>query len=138
MSGQTPATEVQTRGGSVRPAQSLAGPQTTQNNSTYLHPEYARLNPHYGEDKQDKPPVWSLAAPLPRIVRNGMRPDEEIRPARQEPPKQKAPEDEGQADGQVEKQNINEEREPAATEPPAAHPADNAEAQGQREAQQKL
>ncbi|KAL4969874.1 putative aquaglyceroporin [Aspergillus stella-maris] len=137
MSGQGPASQVQTQGGTIRPAQSLAGPQTTQNDSTYLHPDYARLNPHYGQDKQDKPPVWSLAAPLPRIVRNGMRPEEEIRPARQEPPKQQAPEGEEQADGQVEKQNINEEREPAATEPPAAHPADNAEAQGQREAQQK-
>ncbi|KAL4953483.1 aquaporin-like protein [Aspergillus filifer] len=137
MSGQSPAAQIQTPSGSVMPFQSLAGPQTAQNNIPYLHPDYHRLNPHYGEDKQARPPVWSLAAPLPRVVRSGMRQEEKMRSARQEPPKQQAPEGKEQADGQVEKPNINVEREPAAVEPPAAEPADKEEAQGRREAQQK-
>ncbi|KAL4938259.1 hypothetical protein BDV06DRAFT_58201 [Aspergillus oleicola] len=125
--------QVSTANGSLRPAQSLAGPPQTQNQGTaYLHPDYIRLNPQYGQDQQDKGPVWSLAQPLPHVVRNPMRPEDEAK-ARQQGAK-----DQGldQPDGSTEKPNINEEREPAATEPPAATPADNEQEQGRLEAQQ--
>ncbi|OJJ99114.1 hypothetical protein ASPACDRAFT_60930 [Aspergillus aculeatus ATCC 16872] len=38
----------------------------------YIHPEYHNLNPQYGKDEPGKP-VWSLAQPLPHVVRDGMR-----------------------------------------------------------------
>ncbi|OOF93913.1 hypothetical protein ASPCADRAFT_516877 [Aspergillus carbonarius ITEM 5010] len=37
----------------------------------YMHPEYESLNPQYGN--QGDGPVWSLAQPLPHVVRDGMR-----------------------------------------------------------------
>lgn len=38
-----------------------------------MHPGYADLNPEY-EQPQNTKPVWSLAKPLPRVVRPGMVP----------------------------------------------------------------
>ncbi|RAL08286.1 putative aquaglyceroporin [Aspergillus homomorphus CBS 101889] len=38
----------------------------------YIHPEYHSYNPHYGNSEPGKP-VWSLAQPLPHVVRDGMR-----------------------------------------------------------------
>ncbi|PYI09221.1 aquaporin [Aspergillus sclerotiicarbonarius CBS 121057] len=37
----------------------------------YMHPDYESLNPQYGN--QGDGPVWSLAQPLPHVVRDGMR-----------------------------------------------------------------
>lgn len=51
------------------PSYSLAGPETENPNSNnYQHPSHNR---QYGED-QDAP-TWSLAQPLPHIMRPGMR-----------------------------------------------------------------
>ncbi|KAE8375722.1 aquaporin-like protein [Aspergillus bertholletiae] len=52
-------------------APSLAGPQTADPSSVYVHPEYRGMNPDYG--KANEKPVWGLAKPLPRVVRPGMR-----------------------------------------------------------------
>ena len=55
-----------------RPHFSLSGtftPQTHQR--SYVHPEYYQLNPGYRRTVDC--PVWGLAKPLPRVVRNGMR-----------------------------------------------------------------
>lgn len=55
----------------------LAGPDnTTQVRLThepFVHPAYADLNPAYDQPANTKP-VWSLAKPLPRVVRPGMVP----------------------------------------------------------------
>ena len=40
---------------------------------TFVHPGYADLNPSYDQPANPKP-VWSLAKPLPRVVRSGMVP----------------------------------------------------------------
>lgn len=51
----------------------------------YVHPSYADLNPAYEQPANAKP-VWSLAKPLPRVVRPGMVPTRsEILEARQNP-----------------------------------------------------
>lgn len=41
-----------------------------------MHPGYAELNPSYDQGANTKP-VWSLAKPLPRVVRAGMVPTKE-------------------------------------------------------------
>lgn len=55
----------------------LAGPDDTQQlqtaNAPFVHPGYADLNPAYEQPRNAKP-VWSLAKPLPRVVRPGMVP----------------------------------------------------------------
>ena len=55
----------------------LAGPEETsqvqQAHEPYIHPGYADLNPAYEQPANSKP-VWSLAKPLPRVVRPGMVP----------------------------------------------------------------
>lgn len=60
------------------PSHSLAGPNMEapplQQGNVYVHPEYQRLNPRYGQNNSN--PVWGLAKPLPRVVRPGMRRDE--------------------------------------------------------------
>ncbi|KGO76975.1 Major intrinsic protein [Penicillium italicum] len=55
------------------PSYSLAGSgaQNPNNNRGYTDEEYAQYNPQY--DKGDDGPTWSLAQPLPHIVRPGMR-----------------------------------------------------------------
>ncbi|KAL4782964.1 aquaporin-like protein [Aspergillus varians] len=103
---------------------SLAGPPQTSNQGiAYLHPDYVRLNPQYSQKHQDKP-VWSLAQPLPHVVRSGMHTED----------KETGEDDHGQED--VSRPNANAENQPAATEPPAAEPADKEEEQGKLEAQQ--
>jgi aquaglyceroporin related protein len=56
---------------------SLAGPNPWrspwQSNNTYVQSEYEQLNPQYGPRSPDDMPVWSLAQPLPHIVRPGMQ-----------------------------------------------------------------
>ncbi|KAF2721897.1 aquaporin-like protein [Polychaeton citri CBS 116435] len=55
----------------------LAGPEDTQQlratHEPFVHPGYTDLNPSY-EQAQNVKPVWSLAKPLPRVVRPGMVP----------------------------------------------------------------
>ncbi|OQD70660.1 hypothetical protein PENDEC_c022G05386 [Penicillium decumbens] len=78
---------------------SLAGsrPPTRKQPVAYVDPEYTLHNPHYDEETRE--PVWSLAQPLPRVVRPGMRPvkDEDREeqgkpgPAAQEPPAEMLP-----------------------------------------------
>ncbi|RDK40302.1 aquaporin [Aspergillus phoenicis ATCC 13157] len=55
---------------------SLAGPNAyygpLPQQGAYMHPEYQSFNPQYGNMQGDKP-VWSLAQPLPHVVRDGMR-----------------------------------------------------------------
>ncbi|KAK4542775.1 hypothetical protein LTR36_006151 [Oleoguttula mirabilis] len=55
----------------------LAGPDETSKvreaHEPYVHPGYADLNPAYEQPANAKP-VWSLAKPLPRVVRPGMVP----------------------------------------------------------------
>jgi hypothetical protein len=58
------------------PYYSVSGPETPGTPSgTYVHPQYRKLNPQYG--KQGDNPIWSLAKPLPRVIRPGMRKDRE-------------------------------------------------------------
>lgn len=56
---------------------SLAGPQdivaVAHQHTPYVDPGYAQLNPAYAQPMHAKP-VWSLAKPLPRVVRPGMVP----------------------------------------------------------------
>lgn len=88
---------------------SLAGSQPNQP-VAYVDPEYVQYNPHYNEENRE--PVWSLAQPLPRVVRPGMRPESATKdedkeeqgklsrdhqrpdPAAQEPPAEVPPSDE--------------------------------------------
>lgn len=103
---------------------SLAGPPQTSNQGiAYLHPDYISLNPQYSQKHQDRP-VWSLAQPLPHVVRSGMRSED----------KESGQDDHGQES--VSRPNVNAENQPASTEPPAATPADKEEKQGKLEAQQ--
>ncbi|KAL1846738.1 hypothetical protein Plec18170_009028 [Paecilomyces lecythidis] len=55
----------------------LAGPDDTTQlrlaHEPFVHPGYADLNPEYDQPANAKP-VWSLAKPLPRVVRPGMVP----------------------------------------------------------------
>ncbi|KAJ9292722.1 hypothetical protein DTO271G3_8536 [Paecilomyces variotii] len=55
----------------------LAGPDDTSQlrlaHEPFVHPGYAELNPEY-EQPANARPVWSLAKPLPRVVRPGMVP----------------------------------------------------------------
>lgn len=55
------------------PSYSLAGSgtQNPNNNRGYTDEEYQQYNPQYS--KEDDGPTWSLAQPLPHIVRPGMR-----------------------------------------------------------------
>ncbi|KAJ5601843.1 Glycerol uptake facilitator protein [Penicillium lagena] len=48
------------------------GPQRQEN--VYIDPEYRQYNPRYGGNNDS--PIWGLAKPLPRVVRPGMRRDE--------------------------------------------------------------
>ncbi|KAL4782619.1 aquaporin-like protein [Aspergillus varians] len=101
---------------------SLAGPPQTNNQGiAYLHPDYLQYNPQYSQKHQDAP-VWSLAQPLPHVVRNGMRSTDAST----------GEDDHGQE--QADRPNANAESQPAATEPPAAEPADNEAEQGRLEA----
>lgn len=54
---------------------SLANPTSNKHpipqNQLYEDPEYRMYNPRYG--KVDNHPLWSLAQPLPRVIRPGMR-----------------------------------------------------------------
>lgn len=59
---------------------SLAGPDDTPQvrlaHEPFVQPGYAELNPAYDQSNNAKP-VWSLAKPLPRVVRPGMVPTRE-------------------------------------------------------------
>ncbi|KAF2213963.1 hypothetical protein CERZMDRAFT_110945 [Cercospora zeae-maydis SCOH1-5] len=77
-----------TAGGRTR-GLSLAGPQEVpviqQAYEPYVHPGYTELNPAYEQPANAKP-VWSLAKPLPRVLRPGMIPTKsEIMQSRQNP-----------------------------------------------------
>ncbi|KAI9663813.1 MAG: hypothetical protein M1821_007303 [Bathelium mastoideum] len=56
---------------------SLAGPDDTPQvraaHEPFVHPGYSDLNPSYDQPANSRP-VWSLAKPLPRVVRPGMVP----------------------------------------------------------------
>ncbi|KAM0476462.1 hypothetical protein ACHAPX_006376 [Trichoderma viride] len=55
----------------------LAGPNDSQQlrsaHEPFVHPGYGDLNPSYEQPNNTKP-IWSLAKPLPRVVRPGMVP----------------------------------------------------------------
>ncbi|KAL8243715.1 hypothetical protein R6Q59_009973 [Mikania micrantha] len=58
---------------------SLAGPapvETLVANQPYVDPGYVQLNPAYDQPTNVRP-VWSLAKPLPRVIRPGMVPSRE-------------------------------------------------------------
>ncbi|KAL4782113.1 aquaporin-like protein [Aspergillus varians] len=68
----------------------LAGPDETAQLYTahqpFVHPAYTDLNPEYEQPHNTKP-VWSLAKPLPRVVRPGMVPTRaEVLQAKQQLP----------------------------------------------------
>ncbi|KAL3480994.1 aquaporin-like protein [Aspergillus californicus] len=103
---------------------SLAGSRHPLNqNQVYLSSDYARLNPQY-RDKSNDEPVWSLAQPLPHVVRNGMRRDEASEDEKHHPR-------EGHDRPDMTEQG---QAEPAAAEPPAPVPPDNEEEAGKLEA----
>ncbi|KAF9888627.1 hypothetical protein FE257_008559 [Aspergillus nanangensis] len=58
----------------------LAGPDETAQmrlaHEPFVHPVYTALNPSYEQAANTKP-LWSLAKPLPRVVRSGMVPTRE-------------------------------------------------------------
>ena len=62
---------------SVAPGDPLYGPgeipQLQHANEPFVQPGYCELNPSYEQPVNSKP-VWSLAKPLPRVVRPGMVP----------------------------------------------------------------
>lgn len=61
------------------------GPQLRQAHENYVHPGYVELNPAYEQPASAKP-VWSLAKPLPRVIRPGMVPTrDELMQVRQDP-----------------------------------------------------
>ncbi|OGM43963.1 MIP transporter [Aspergillus bombycis] len=61
------------------------GPQLRQAHEPFVQPGYSDLNPSYEQPANTKP-VWSLAKPLPRVVRAGMVPTkEELLDARLQP-----------------------------------------------------
>ncbi|KAL4873969.1 hypothetical protein BDV12DRAFT_191838 [Aspergillus spectabilis] len=91
--GLTRQSQPRTRSGRLRSATSrttlqsrtqggftLAGPDETPQlrmaHEPFVHPGYADLNPEY-EQAPNAKPVWSLAKPLPRVVRPGMVPTKE-------------------------------------------------------------
>ncbi|PGG97072.1 hypothetical protein AJ79_09345 [Helicocarpus griseus UAMH5409] len=101
---------------------SLAGnvQSASNKNDTYLHPDYMQYNPQYSQQKDE--PVWSLAQPLPRVVRPGMRMGDEKEenqarqdqqeatrpqppPASQEPPAENPPEEEKPPESKVAEPN---------------------------------
>ncbi|KAJ5096338.1 MIP transporter [Penicillium alfredii] len=51
-------------------------PQLRRSQEPFVQPGYAELNPSYDQPVNAKP-VWSLAKPLPRVVRSGMVPTKE-------------------------------------------------------------
>ena len=65
---------------SVAPGDPLAGPGETPQlqhaNEPFVQPGYGELNPSYEQPVNSKP-IWSLAKPLPRVVRPGMVPTKE-------------------------------------------------------------
>ena len=65
---------------SVAPGDPLAGPGETPQlqhaNEPFVQPGYGVLNPSYEQPVNSKP-IWSLAKPLPRVVRPGMVPTKE-------------------------------------------------------------
>ncbi|KAL4930296.1 MIP/aquaporin family protein [Aspergillus undulatus] len=146
-SGDT-ITQQPTWHGSMRQEHSLAGrprdedqDQAPGRGQAYLHPEYKSLNPDYGKNHPNGP-VWSLASPLPRVVRPRMRP--EPAPAAEEPPsdtgsdttrRYQGPEGE-HGDRKSFKRNINAERDTASEEPPAAEPSDPEQERAKAEVQQ--
>ncbi|KAL4884873.1 aquaporin-like protein [Aspergillus karnatakaensis] len=95
-------------------------------NVVYLHPDYLRYNPQYGEQHKDGP-VWSLAQPLPHVVRNGMRSGSDGSSDKKE--------GDTHHQEQTDRPNANTGREPASAEPPAANPPGNEQQQGKLEAQ---
>lgn len=81
-----------------------------------------KYNPQYGH-KQDKP-IWSLARPLPHVVRNGMRDTDD----------EKGDEHHHE---EYQRPNANMGPQPAANEPPAAAPEDAENEQGKMEAREE-
>lgn len=61
------------------------GVQLRQAHENYVHPGYSELNPSYEQPASVKP-IWSLAKPLPRVIRPGMVPTrQELLEAQQGP-----------------------------------------------------
>ncbi|RHZ56790.1 hypothetical protein CDV55_102218 [Aspergillus turcosus] len=74
----------------------------------YLHPDYMHYNPQYG--KPQNAPVWSLAQPLPHVMRSGM----------------KNREDQDQdTEAAAKRPNAHQDQIAAADEPPTEHPPHN-------------
>ncbi|KAI9369678.1 aquaporin-like protein [Aspergillus egyptiacus] len=109
---------------------SLAGSRQAPNQGiAYLHPDYMKYNPLYGQKHRDGP-IWSLATPLPRVVRDGMRwtgpqPEDENEGKDTQPGDQ----------GPPPRPNAHNPPEPAENEPPAWEPPDKEAEQGKKEAQ---
>ncbi|KAL3454134.1 aquaporin-like protein [Aspergillus insuetus] len=124
---------------SQAPFISLAGaPSTQQQNPNsaagvvYLHPDYLRYNPQYGQKHQNGP-VWSLANPLPHVVRNGMRGKQ----SGQESSNTNQCGEKTQSHTiEQDHPNINSSRDAAADEPPTFNPQDRGEAEGKHQAQE--
>ncbi|KAL2860107.1 aquaporin-like protein [Aspergillus pseudodeflectus] len=126
---------------SQAPFISLAGaPSTQQQNPNspagvvYLHPDYLRYNPQYGQKHQNGP-VWSLANPLPHVVRNGMRGNQSQQDSSHETQRgEKNPSQAIQQD--QDHPNINTSRDAAADEPPTFNPQDRGETSEKHQAQE--
>ncbi|KAL4907046.1 aquaporin-like protein [Aspergillus multicolor] len=123
----------------------------------YVDPEYYNHNPQYAQKKNE--PNWSLAQPLPHVVRSGtgQNKDDDDDDGHCSPDcgcsyinsiisRRSQSEDKEQKQNQKQKKkgddtgmNINapDNREAASAEPPAARPADNADEQGRAEARQR-
>ncbi|GAQ10040.1 uncharacterized membrane protein YFL054C [Aspergillus lentulus] len=72
----------------------------------YLHPDYMHYNPRYGQPQNA--PIWSLAQPLPHVMRSGMRNG-----------------DDQDTEAKTKRPNAHQEKVPAADEPPTEHPPHN-------------
>ncbi|KAL4805394.1 aquaporin-like protein [Aspergillus unguis] len=100
---------------------SLAGQTHSQREREgYVAPEYMKYNPHYREQREQ--PVFSLAHPFPRIVRDGMRPPDERKRKHKKHGKRRkgsrGEKQESEAQAQGGRQNANAGRQSAAAEPP--------------------
>ncbi|GIC94619.1 putative aquaglyceroporin [Aspergillus udagawae] len=79
----------------------------------YLHPDYMHYNPQYGQPQNA--PIWSLAQPLPHVMRPGMKNRE------------------GQDTAADKRPNAHQEKVPAADEPPTEHPPHNDKLKAEKE-----
>ncbi|EAW09088.1 putative aquaglyceroporin [Aspergillus clavatus NRRL 1] len=85
----------------------------------YVHPDYVHYNPQYGQESNA--PVWSLAQPLPRVVRRGMTNGQPSNPE-SKPDYNTDTDTEEKTKGTQDSPNAHKDQIPASEEPPTQNP----------------